>query len=89
MSLWTRFIGLSGQAYDGSFNMSGRISGVKARINSEYPKAVFIHCVCHSLNLAVQDSCKGISYLGSALHVIQELSNLIKYSGNENRFWRK
>lgn len=42
-----------GQAYDGSSNMSGRISGVQARIN---PKAVFIHCVCHSLNLAVQDS---------------------------------
>ena len=61
--------------------MSGRISGVQARITSEYPKAVFIHCVCHSLNLAVQDSCKGISCIRSALDVIQELSNLIKYSG--------
>ena len=72
-----------GQAYDGSSNMGGRISGVQAGINSEYPKAVFIHCVCHSLNLAVQDSCKGIFCIQSALDVIQVLSNLIKYSGKQ------
>ena len=66
--------------------MSGRISGVQ---DSEYPKAVFIHCVCHSLNLAVQDSCKGISCIRSALDVIQELSNLIKYSGKRKSLLEK
>ena len=78
-----------GQTYDGSSNMSGRISGVQARINGEYPKAVFVHCVCHSLNLAVQDSCKGISCIRSALDVIQELSNLIKYSGKRKSLLEK
>ena len=62
------------QTYDGSSNMSGRTSGVQARINGECPKSVFIHCACHSLNLDIQDSCKGISYIESALDVIQELS---------------
>ena len=44
-----------GQGYVGASNMSGRISGVQARISAEYPKAIFIHCFCQSLNLAVQD----------------------------------
>ena len=33
-----------GQGYDGASNMSGKISGVQARISAEYPKAIFIHC---------------------------------------------
>ena len=70
-----------GQTYHGASNMRGRISGVQARNSSEYPKAVFIHCFCHSLNLAIQDSCKGIPCIRNALNTIQELSNLIKYSG--------
>ena len=69
--------------------MGGRISGVQARINSEYPKAAFIHCVCHSLNLTVQDSCKGVSCIRSALDVIQGLSNPIKYSGKQRSLLEK
>ena len=42
-----------GQAYDGASNMSRRLSGVQARISAQYPKAIYIHCFCHSLNLAV------------------------------------
>ena len=34
-----------GQAYDGAANMSGRLSGVQARISADYPKAVYIHCL--------------------------------------------
>ena len=49
-----------GQAYDGASNMSGRLSGVQARICAQYPKAIYIHCFCHSLNLAVQDSSRHI-----------------------------
>ena len=41
-----------GQGYDGASNMSGRLSGVQARISAEYPKALYIHCFCHSQNLA-------------------------------------
>ena len=78
-----------GQAYDGASNMSGRISGVQARISSEYPKAVYIHCFCHSLNLAVQDSSKSIISIRNALNVVQELSNLIKYSGKRKALLEK
>ena len=49
-----------GQTYDGASNTSGRLSGVQARISAQYPKALYIHCFCHSLNLAVQDSSRHI-----------------------------
>ena len=49
-----------GQAYDGASNMSGRLSGVQAKISADYPKAIYIHCLCHSLNLAVQDSSRNV-----------------------------
>ena len=44
-----------GQAYDGASNMNGRLSGVQAKISADYPKAIYIHSLCHSLNLAVQE----------------------------------
>lgn len=80
---------LQGQANDGASNMSGWIHGVQARISSECPKAVYIHCFCHSLNFAVQDSSKSILSIRNALNVIQELSNLIKYSGKQKALLEK
>ena len=40
----------------------------------------FIHCFCHSLNLAVEDCSMEILMMGSALDNIQQLSNLIHFS---------
>ena len=69
-----------GQAYDGAANLSGRLSGVQARISREYPKALYIHCFCHSLNLAIQDSSRKIDIICHTLDTVLELSNLIRYS---------
>lgn len=41
------------QDYDGASNMSGQFQGVQAHIRSKYPKALYVHCAAHSLNLAV------------------------------------
>ena len=40
-----------GQTYDGASNMSVRLSGVAVRIKQLQPKAHYIHCMAHSLNL--------------------------------------
>ena len=45
--------------------MSGSKSGVAKRIMDEEPRAVFIHCYCHSLNLAAGDSVKKSQLLKS------------------------
>ena len=47
-----------GQCYDGASNMSGRISGVAAQIQQIEPRALYLHCMGHCLNLAVQDTYK-------------------------------
>ncbi|KAM3921533.1 LOW QUALITY PROTEIN: zinc finger MYM-type protein 1-like, partial [Leptodactylus fuscus] len=40
-----------GQGYDNGANMSGRIKGVRAKIQETYPTAMFCSCAAHSLNL--------------------------------------
>lgn len=48
---------LYGQGYDGAANMSGKHKGVQTIIRNIYPKAIYVHCAAHSLNLAVSSSC--------------------------------
>ena len=50
------------QCYDGAGNMSGRRSGVAARIQQEEPRLrlLHVHCMGHSLNLAVQDTSRSV-----------------------------
>ena len=46
-----------GQAYDGAGNMAGRCNGAAALIQSSCPKAVYVHCAAHTLNLCVVAAC--------------------------------
>lgn len=48
---------MRGQGYDGAAAMSGNFNGVQAHIQAIYPKALYVHCAAHSLNLAVSNSC--------------------------------
>ena len=47
-----------GQGYDGAGNMAGRYDGAAALIKNDYPKALYVHCASHRLNLCVTSSCK-------------------------------
>ena len=58
--------GLCGQGYDGAGNMAGKCRGAAACIQASYPKAVFVHCAAHSLNLCVVAACS-----------IQEIKNMM------------
>ena len=42
-----------GQGYDGASAMSGEFRGVQALVRDEVPHAMYVHCVCHVLNLAL------------------------------------
>lgn len=55
--------------------MSGCLSGVHARISSEYPKVIV-----SVIHLAVQDYSRNVVLIRNTLDVIQELSNLIRFS---------
>jgi hypothetical protein len=48
---------LRGQGYDGCSTMSGKYTGLQARIKEVNPFAYFVHCAAHRLNLVVVDTC--------------------------------
>ena len=41
------------QGYDGAGNMAGKYQGTAARIQREYPLALYVHCASHRLNLCI------------------------------------
>ncbi|XP_050064719.1 zinc finger MYM-type protein 1-like, partial [Aphis gossypii] len=52
--------------------MSGQFKGVKYIIQAKYPKALYVHCVAHSLNLAVSSACD-LQPIRNCLGVIEKL----------------
>ena len=72
-----------GQYYDGASNMCGRHTGVATHIRGKEPRAMYIHCMAHSLNLAVQDTCRSIQVMSEAFDIVLELSKVIKYSAKK------
>lgn len=51
---------LVGQSYDGASVMSGKHSGVQARIKDVAKQAFYVHCNAHSLNLVLVDTIKAV-----------------------------
>jgi hypothetical protein len=54
---------LRGQGYDGAATMSGVYSGVQTRIKEMQPRAMYVHCASHNLNLVLNDCIKAIPQL--------------------------
>ena len=48
---------IRGQGYDGAGNMSGKFRGCSACISQYFPKAVYVHCHSHVLNLCIAKAC--------------------------------
>ena len=67
-----------GQCYDGSKNMSGSRSGVATRITNLESRAPYTHCYGHALNLAIQDTVKGVKVMEDTLDTVYEITKLIK-----------
>jgi hypothetical protein len=69
-----------GQRYDGAANMSGKFSGVKTRIIADEQRAVYVHCVAHSLNLVVQESMQHIPAVRNFINTCKDIINTVKDS---------
>ena len=67
---------LRGQSYDGAGSMSGSVRGAAARICADHPKALYVHCAAHRLNLCIMKCCS-----------IREISNMIQTVGSVARFF--
>lgn len=64
---------LVGQAYDGASVMSGKNTGVQARIKSEAPLAFYVHCNTHCLNLVLVDTVKCIPEANCFFSILQKV----------------
>jgi len=69
-----------GQCYDGASVMSGKITGVSQRILDDEPRAVYVHCLAHSLNLALQESARDLPIYRDMLEYTKDIVNLIRAS---------
>jgi hypothetical protein len=62
-----------GQGYDGARTMSGIYNGVQKRIMDIQPKATYVHCAAHNLNLIVNDAINGLPEAQDFFTILQEL----------------
>ena len=53
----TKFLYYSGQGYDGASVVAGKLGGVQKLIKDIAPRAVYIHCSNHSLDLGLSYAC--------------------------------
>ncbi|XP_046587864.1 zinc finger MYM-type protein 1-like [Neodiprion lecontei] len=76
---------LRGQCYDGASNVSGRLTGLQARIHEEEPRTLHVHCSAHTTNLVAQDAMEAVKSAINFIGVIKELINFIRYSPKSGR----
>lgn len=69
-----------GQSYDNGANMKGKSKGVQARLLEKNPRALFVPCGAHTLNLVVCDAAKGSVDAMSYFGVLQKLYTLFSAS---------
>lgn len=75
---------LRGQCYDGASNMSGRISGVQARIGRMQPQAVYVHCSNHALDLALTEQARAVSLVSDVMVLVRDVSTCLNTGKREN-----
>ena len=74
VSFGTDISDFRGQGYDGAGAVSGKNQGLSAHVLRVNPKALYTHCSCHRLNLAVVASC-GEQRVRNLMTNIKEISN--------------
>lgn len=60
--------------------MKGKRNGLKTLILKENPKAHYVHCYAHSLQLAVQDTVRQSDLMNSVFDLCSEIAKLIRNS---------
>ncbi|KAG5871949.1 hypothetical protein JTB14_022424 [Gonioctena quinquepunctata] len=74
-----------GQGYDGAAVMKGAFNGVQAIIRKSYPRALFVHCSSHSLNLALCHSCS-VPSIRNCIGTVKAIGNFLRASPKRTSF---
>ena len=68
-----------GQSYDGAGNMAGRYVGASTLIQNQFPKAIYVHCMNHRLNLCLADTCS-LTMVQNMMGTVRKLSEFFSNS---------
>ena len=69
-----------GQSYDNGANMKGKKKGVQARLLEKNPRALFVPCGAHTVNLVVADAAKSSADATCYFGYLQKLFTLFSAS---------
>uniref|UniRef100_A0ACD5VFM8 Uncharacterized protein n=1 Tax=Avena sativa TaxID=4498 RepID=A0ACD5VFM8_AVESA len=69
-----------GQGYDNGSNMKGKNQGVQSRLLAVNPRALYMPCACHSLNLTLSDMAKSCGKAITFFGVVQRIYILFSTS---------
>lgn len=70
--------------------MSGRHAGVQAILREEFmPKAVYIHCYVHRLNLVISDVCTSVSYVSEFYSIVRKIYTYFTASAVTNKCFQQ
>ena len=72
------------QCYDGASNMKKAAKDFK----DVEPRALYLHCFGHSLNLAVADTLKGVKVMSDVLDHALDICKLLKFSPRRDAIFR-
>jgi len=64
---------MRGQGYDNGANMKGKHNGLQKHILDLNPRAFFVPCAAHSLNLVVNDAAKSSFEISNFFSIVQEI----------------
>jgi len=74
------------QGHDGASSMAGKFKGVQAQISADYPLALYVHCACHVLNLALT-TASNLPSVRWSMRTIQDIVTF--YKGGQKRAAKK
>lgn len=80
---------LVGQGYDGASVMSGKNSGVQARVREVAKQAFYVHCNAHCLNLVLVDTVKAIPEVEYFFSLVQKLYTFMSGSYVHTKWLKK
>lgn len=69
--------------------MCEHVSGVQSRIREVSPKAVYVHCRSHNLNLVVTHSCKTVHPIRNIIDNVVQLTWFVCASANRKNILKE
>uniref|UniRef100_A0A8I6XVA6 DUF4371 domain-containing protein n=1 Tax=Hordeum vulgare subsp. vulgare TaxID=112509 RepID=A0A8I6XVA6_HORVV len=75
---------IRGQGYDNGSNMKGKHRGVQSRLLKINPRALYMPCACHSLNLTLCDMAKSCDKTVSFFGIVQRI--YVLFAGSTKRW---